>query len=62
VGAAVGVGADLEERVDLLAKEGVDVIVVDTAHGFSAGVLRAVERSAVGLARPAGDRRERGHG
>ena len=44
VGAAVGVGADLEERVDLLVKEGVDVVVVDTAHGHSAGVLGAVQR------------------
>jgi IMP dehydrogenase len=42
--AAVGVGADLEERVELLASKGVDVVVVDTAHGHSAGVLRAVER------------------
>jgi IMP dehydrogenase len=44
VGAAVGVGADLEERVSLLVDEDVDVIVVDTAHGHSAGVVRAVER------------------
>jgi IMP dehydrogenase len=44
VGAAVGVGADLEERVELLAKEGVDVIAVDTAHGHSAGVIQAVRR------------------
>ncbi len=42
--AAVGVGADLEERVSLLVAKGVDVVVVDTAHGHSAGVLRAVER------------------
>ena len=44
VGAAVGVGADLEERVDLLVKEAVDVVAIDTAHGHSAGVLRAVQR------------------
>ena len=44
VGAAVGVGADLEERVQLMAGEGVDVVVVDTAHGHSAGVLRAIQR------------------
>ncbi|MBN2145857.1 MAG: IMP dehydrogenase [Anaerolineales bacterium] len=44
VGAAVGVGADLEERVSLLVGEEVDVVVVDTAHGHSAGVLRAVQR------------------
>ena len=44
VGAAVGVGADLEQRVDLLINEGVDIVVVDTAHGHSAGVLKAVQR------------------
>jgi IMP dehydrogenase len=44
VGAAVGVGEDLEERVSLLVEEGLDLVVVDTAHGHSAGVLRAVER------------------
>ena len=42
VGAAVGVGADNEERVALLAAAGVDVIVVDTAHGHSLGVLERV--------------------
>lgn len=44
VGAAVGVGADLEERVELLVNEGVDVLVVDTAHGHSAGVIKAIQR------------------
>ena len=43
VGAAVGVGADNDERIDLLAKAGVDVIVVDTAHGHSQGVLNRVK-------------------
>ncbi len=42
VGAAVGVGEGTEERVDLLVKAGVDVIVVDTAHGHSKGVLDRV--------------------
>ncbi|HKA33353.1 MAG TPA: IMP dehydrogenase, partial [Candidatus Binatia bacterium] len=42
VGAAVGVGPDCEERVDALVKAGVDVIVVDTAHGHSKNVLEAV--------------------
>ncbi|MDX8386038.1 MAG: IMP dehydrogenase, partial [Gallionella sp.] len=42
VGAAVGVGAETEERVTLLARAGVDVIVVDTAHGHSQGVLERV--------------------
>lgn len=42
VGAAVGVTADLLERVDALVKVGVDVICVDTAHGHSKGVLDAI--------------------
>jgi IMP dehydrogenase len=43
VGAAVGVGDDNDERVDLLVRAGVDVIVVDTAHGHSKGVLDRVK-------------------
>lgn len=43
VGAAVGVGAGTDERVELLVKAGVDVIVVDTAHGHSQGVLDRVK-------------------
>ena len=43
VGAAVGVGGDTEERVTALAEAGVDVIVVDTAHGHSQGVLSRVQ-------------------
>lgn len=43
VGAAVGVGAGTEERVELLAEAGVDVIVVDTAHGHAQGVLDRVQ-------------------
>ena len=39
VGAAVGVGGDTEARIDALVQAGVDVIVVDTAHGHSQGVL-----------------------
>jgi IMP dehydrogenase len=42
VGAAVGVGGGTEERVTLLAAAGVDVIVVDSAHGHSQGVLDRV--------------------
>ena len=42
-GAAVGVGEGTEERVELLAEAGVDVIVVDTAHGHSQGVLDRVK-------------------
>jgi IMP dehydrogenase len=43
VGAAVGVGEGTEERIALLVEAGVDVIVVDTAHGHSEGVLKRVE-------------------
>lgn len=43
VGAAIGVGAGTEERAALLAEAGVDVIVVDTAHGHSQGVLDRVK-------------------
>lgn len=42
VGAAVGVGGDTEDRVQRLVAAGVDVIVVDTAHGHSAGVIERV--------------------
>ncbi len=43
VGAAVGVGPDNDERVELLVSAGVDVVVVDTAHGHSQGVLDRVK-------------------
>ena len=42
VGAAVGVGPDALERAQALAAAGADVLVVDTAHGHSAGVLEMV--------------------
>ena len=42
VGAAVGVGAGTEERVEALVKAGVDAIIVDTAHGHSKGVIERV--------------------
>ncbi|MEF3081595.1 IMP dehydrogenase [Luteimonas sp. SMYT11W] len=42
VGAAVGVGGDTEARVEALVAAGVDVIIVDTAHGHSQGVLDRV--------------------
>jgi IMP dehydrogenase len=44
VGAAVGSGGDSEARTEALIDRGVDVIVIDTAHGHSQGVLEAVER------------------
>jgi IMP dehydrogenase len=43
VGAAIGVGAGTEERASLLVEAGVDVLVVDTAHGHSKGVLDRVK-------------------
>jgi IMP dehydrogenase len=43
VGAAVGVGEGTDERVEALMEAGVDVIVVDTAHGHSQGVLDRVQ-------------------
>ncbi len=43
VGAAVGVGPDNDERIELLVAAGVDVVVVDTAHGHSQGVLDRVK-------------------
>jgi IMP dehydrogenase len=44
VGAAVGVGTDALERADALVAAGADVLVVDTAHGHSVGVLEMVRR------------------
>ncbi len=43
-GAAVGVTADTEERIHALVKAGVDVVIIDTAHGHSRGVLNEVAR------------------
>jgi len=42
VGAAVGPTADMDDRIDALVKAGVDVVVIDTAHGHSQGVIDAV--------------------
>jgi IMP dehydrogenase len=42
VGAAVGTGYDTDDRVEALVEAGVDVIIVDTAHGFSKGVIDRV--------------------
>ena len=44
VGAAVGVGEDAMERIDNLVKVGVDLIVVETAHGHSSGVIDTIQR------------------
>ncbi len=43
-GAAVGIGSDLIERVSALVKANVDVVVLDSAHGHSKGVINAVTR------------------
>jgi IMP dehydrogenase len=42
-GAAIGVGPDTEQRLDLLVKAGVDLVAVDTAHGHSKSVLETVK-------------------
>jgi IMP dehydrogenase len=42
VGAAVGVGGDTEQRIEALVAAGVDVVIVDTAHGHSQGVIDRV--------------------
>ena len=44
VGAAVGTGIDTDERIQLLVEAGVDVVVVDTAHGHSRGVIERVRK------------------
>jgi IMP dehydrogenase len=44
VGAAVSVSDDTDERVEALVGVGVDVLVVDTAHGYSEGVLKTVQK------------------
>lgn len=43
-GAAIGITADMMDRVDALVKVGVDVVVLDTAHGHSKGVIEGVKR------------------
>jgi IMP dehydrogenase len=44
VGAAVGTGYDSDDRVDALVEAGADVLIVDTSHGFSKGVIDRVAR------------------
>jgi IMP dehydrogenase len=58
VGAAVGTGIDTDERVELLVEAGVDVVIVDTAHGHSRGVIdrvRQIKRKYSGLQLIAGN-------
>jgi len=45
VGAAVGITFDTMERISALSKAGVDVIVIDTAHGHSTGVLKTIKEA-----------------
>jgi IMP dehydrogenase len=45
VAAAVGVTADMLERITALEKAGVDAVIIDTAHGHSKGVIDAVKRT-----------------
>lgn len=44
VGAAVGVSGETEDRISALVKAGVDLVIIDTAHGHSRGVLNEVQR------------------
>jgi len=44
VGAAVGVGSDMEERAEALLKAGADILLIDTSHGHSKNVIEAVQR------------------
>ncbi len=44
VGAAVGVGEDMEARAEALLKAGADILVIDTSHGHSGNVIRAVTK------------------
>ncbi|KKM27838.1 hypothetical protein LCGC14_1570730, partial [marine sediment metagenome] len=43
VGAAVGVGSDMEERTEVLLKAGADVILIDTSHGHSKNVIDSIK-------------------
>src|SRR5699024_2713758 len=44
VAAAVGISRDTDKRIEELVKAGVDALVIDTAHGHSAGVLKAIKK------------------
>ena len=59
VGAAVGTGGDTEERVEALVAAGVDVLVVDTSHGHSQGVLDRVRWVKRAYPQGTGRRRQR---
>ena len=61
-GAAVGTGGDTDERVDALVAAGVDVLVVDTSHGHSQGVLDRIAVDQEEISAGADHRRQRRHG
>ena len=61
VGAAVGVGEGTDERVAALVEAGVDVLVVDTAHGHAQGVLDRVQVDQAATSEGRGHRRQRRH-
>ena len=61
VGAAVGVGADLLDRAKALVDAHVDVLVLDSSHGHSKGVLDAAEQLKSSLPGDPDDRGQRGH-
>jgi len=44
VGAAVGVGNDVDQRIDLMVKQGLDVVAIDTAHGHTLGVVNTIKK------------------
>ena len=60
-GAAVGITANVLDRVEALVKANVDVIVVDSAHGHSENVLRCVRDDQGSISGAAGYRRKRGY-
>ena len=61
VGAAVGASGDYLERAAALVKAKVDVLVLDSSHAHSRGVLDAAAQAAGALPRGQADRRQRGH-
>ena len=44
VGAAVGVGEDVEKRIELMLAKGLDIVCIDTSHGHTAGVIRTIQK------------------
>lgn len=61
-GAAIGASADVLERVAELVNSKVDIVVLDSAHGHSLGIIKAVEKVKKGLSRPSRGCRKRCYG